>query len=152
MTVGGSALPGGPRRTESDGAEQVRHRPGAGSHRAGAAPTPTRPRDTCPTASASWEVGANDQLFKAADYEPLIVAYRNGAAVRISDVGEAVDSVEDLRNAGYANGKPAVLVIIFRQPGANIIETVDRIRAVAAAAAGVDSAGDRRARWRWIGR
>ena len=60
----------------------------------------------------------------------LLIAYRNGAAVRLSDVGEVVDSVEDLRNAGYANGKPSVLVIIFRQPGANIIETVDRIRAV----------------------
>ena len=77
-----------------------------------------------------WEVGANDQIFKAIDYKPLVIAYHNGAAVRISDVGDAVDSVEDLRNAGYANGKPSVLVIIFRQPGANIIETVDRIRAV----------------------
>ena len=77
-----------------------------------------------------WEVGANDQIFKASDYEPLVVAYRNGSAVRISDVGEAQDSVEDLRNSGYANGKPSVLVIIFRQPGANIIDTVDRIRAV----------------------
>ena len=77
-----------------------------------------------------WEVGANDQLFKADDYKPLLIAYHNGAAVRVSDVGEVVDSVEDLRNAGYANGKPSVLVIIFRQPGANIIETVDRIRAV----------------------
>ena len=77
-----------------------------------------------------WEVGANDQIFKAADYQALVVAYRNGSAVRISDVGEAQDSVEDLRNSGYANGKPSVLVILFRQPGANIIDTVDRIRAV----------------------
>jgi len=78
----------------------------------------------------SWEVGANDQLFRAIDYQPLIVAYHNGMAVRISDIGQARDAVEDLRNAGYANGKPAVLVIIFRQPGANIISTVDRVRAV----------------------
>src|SRR6202140_4180110 len=77
-----------------------------------------------------WEVGANDQIFKASDYEPLVVAYRNGSAVRISDIGQAQDSVEDLRNSGYANGKPSVLVIIFRQPGANIINTVDRIQAV----------------------
>jgi multidrug efflux pump len=77
-----------------------------------------------------WEVGANDQIFHAIDYAPLIVAYRNGAAVRIEDVGEAVDSVEDLRNSGYANGKPSVMVVIFRQPGANIIDTVDRIRAM----------------------
>ncbi|HLK63498.1 MAG TPA: multidrug efflux RND transporter permease subunit [Bryobacteraceae bacterium] len=77
-----------------------------------------------------YEVGANDQLFNAVDYKPLLVAYHNGMAVRVSDVGSVVDSTEDLRNAGYANGKPSVLVIIFRQPGANIIETVDRIRAV----------------------
>jgi multidrug efflux pump len=77
-----------------------------------------------------WEVGANDQIFKASDYEPLLVAYRNGTAVRISDIGVAQDSVEDLRNSGYANGKPSVLVIIFRQPGANIIDTVDRIQVV----------------------
>jgi multidrug efflux pump len=77
-----------------------------------------------------WEVGANDQIFQASDYESLVVAYRNGAAVRVSDVGRAEDSVEDLRNSGYANGKKCVLVIISREPGANIIETVDRIRAV----------------------
>ena len=76
----------------------------------------------------TWGIGANDQMFKAVDYEPLVIAYHNGTAVRIKDVGQAVDSVEDLRNSGYANGKQAVLVIIFRQPGANIIETVDRIR------------------------
>jgi multidrug efflux pump len=77
-----------------------------------------------------WEVGANDQIFKAIDYKPLLVAYRHGSAVRVSDVGDAVDSVEDLRSAGYANGKPSVLLVIFRQPGANIIDTVDRIRAI----------------------
>jgi multidrug efflux pump len=77
-----------------------------------------------------WEVSANDQIFQASDYEPLVVAYRNGSAVRISDIGHAEDSVEDLRNSGYANGKKCVLVIISREPGANIIETVDRIRAV----------------------
>ncbi len=77
-----------------------------------------------------WEVGANDQLFKAVDYEPLLVAYRNGSAVRISDIGRVEDRVEDLRNAGYLNGKPSVLVVIFRQPGANIIDTVDRVRAM----------------------
>jgi multidrug efflux pump len=77
-----------------------------------------------------WEVDANDQIFQASDYEPLLVAYRNGSAVRISDIGQAQDSVEDLRNSGYANGKPSVLVIIYRQPGANIIDTVDNVRAV----------------------
>ena len=78
----------------------------------------------------TWEVGANDQIFTAGDYKPLVVAYHNGTAVRVSDVGDVVDSVEDIRNAGYANGKPSVLVIVFRQPGANIISTVDNIRAV----------------------
>lgn len=76
-----------------------------------------------------WQIGANSQLLKAADYQPLVVAYRDGSAVHISDVGEAVDSVEDIRNAGYSNGVPSILVIIFRQPGANIIGTVDRVRA-----------------------
>ncbi len=77
-----------------------------------------------------WEVGANDQLFTAVDYQPLIVTYRNGSAVRISDIGRAVPGPEDLRNSGYANGKPSVLVIVFRQPNANIIDTVDGIYAV----------------------
>ncbi len=75
-----------------------------------------------------WEVGANDQILKAIDYEPLVIAYRNGVAVRVSDVGQAVDSVEDIRQSGYMDSQPAVLVIVFRQPGANIIQTVDRIR------------------------
>jgi multidrug efflux pump len=77
----------------------------------------------------TWEISANDQIFKAVDYQPLIVAYHNGSAVRISDVGRAQDSVEDIRAAGYANGEPSVLLIIFRQPGANIIDTVDGVRA-----------------------
>jgi multidrug efflux pump len=77
-----------------------------------------------------WEVGANDQLFHAGDYSPLIVAYKKGSAVRLSDVGEVRDAPESLRASGYTNGKPCVLVIIFRQPGANIIETVDRVRAI----------------------
>jgi multidrug efflux pump len=75
-----------------------------------------------------YEVGANDQIFKAREYRPLIVAYNKGAAVRVSDIGDVVDSVEDLRNAGYSNGRPSVLVTINRQPGANIIDTVDHIR------------------------
>jgi multidrug efflux pump len=76
-----------------------------------------------------WEVGANDQIFDVADYRDLVIAYKNGTAIRVSDVGQAVNSVEDLRQAGYLNGKPSVLIIINRQPGANIIDTVDRIRA-----------------------
>ncbi len=76
----------------------------------------------------TYEVDANDQIFKAKDYKPLIVAYNNGAPVRLADLGDVVDSVEDLRNAGFSNSKPSVLVTINRQPGANVIGTVDRIR------------------------
>jgi len=77
----------------------------------------------------TWEIGANDQLFQASDYRPLIVAYKQGSPVRLSDVARVVDAPETLRSSGYANGKPSVLVMLFRQPGANIIDTVDRIRA-----------------------
>ncbi len=76
-----------------------------------------------------WQITDNDQSNHAEDYKPLIVAYRNGDAVRLSDVAQLQDSVQDLRNLGLANGKPAVLVIIFREPGANIISTIDGVRA-----------------------
>jgi multidrug efflux pump len=75
----------------------------------------------------SWALDATDQLLKAAQYRPLIVTYHNGAAVRLSDIAQVNDSVEDLRNAGMVNADPAVLIIVFRQPGANIIDTVDRV-------------------------
>ena len=74
-----------------------------------------------------WSIRANDQIFRADQYRSLIVSYKNGAAVRLGDVADVADSVEDIRNIGLANGKPAVLVIVFRQPGANIIATVDRV-------------------------
>jgi multidrug efflux pump len=77
-----------------------------------------------------YQIYANDQANRAADYQSLIVAYRNGAPVHLSDVGEVTDSVENLRNAGLANGKPAVLIILYRQPGANIISTVDLVKAL----------------------
>ena len=75
------------------------------------------------------DILANDQISAAADYKPLIVGYNNGAAVRLSDVAQVTDSVQNIRAAGYLNGKRSVTVIIFRQPGANIIATVDRVRA-----------------------
>ncbi|HLJ50432.1 MAG TPA: efflux RND transporter permease subunit [Bryobacteraceae bacterium] len=78
----------------------------------------------------AWQLRTTDQLLKADQYKSLIVAYRNGAPIRISDLGTTADSVEDLRNAGLSNGKPSVLIIVFRQPGANIIETVDRVYAL----------------------
>ncbi len=87
------------------------------------------PKGTLMSGHHAWKVASNDQIFKAADYEPLIISYHNGSAVRLSDIGQVTDSVEDLRSAGYANGQPSILVIIFRQPGANIIDTVDGVRA-----------------------
>jgi len=75
------------------------------------------------------DILANDQISAAADYRPIIVGYKNGAAVRLSDVAQVIDSVQNVRAAGYLNGKRAITVIIFRQPGANIIDTVDRVTA-----------------------
>ena len=75
-------------------------------------------------------IHANDQLFTAEQYRPVIVAYRNGAPVRLRDVAEVEESVEDVRTAGLANSKRAVLIVLYRQPGANMIETVDRVYAL----------------------
>ena len=77
-----------------------------------------------------YQIYANDQGNQADAYRSLIVAYRNGAPVRLSDLGQVVDSVENIRNAGLANGKPAVLIILNRSPSANIIATVDRVKSL----------------------
>jgi multidrug efflux pump len=77
-----------------------------------------------------YQIYSNDQAVRAEDYKPLVLAYRNGAAVRLADVGEVLDSVEDLRSIGLANGKRAILMVVFRQPGANIIGIVDRVKAL----------------------
>ena len=87
-----------------------------------------RPKGQLHGADRSWEIRATDQLRYAAEYAPLVVAWRNGAAVRLTDVGYVRDEVEDLRALGLSNGKPAILLVVFRQPGVNIIDTVDRIR------------------------
>ncbi len=89
-----------------------------------------RPKGAVEDGDLRWQVGANDQARKAAEYAPLVIRWQDGAAVRIRDIAEVVDSVEDLRNAGSANGEPSVLLIISRQPGANIIETIDRVREI----------------------
>ncbi|HYR88222.1 MAG TPA: multidrug efflux RND transporter permease subunit [Terriglobia bacterium] len=88
-----------------------------------------RPKGDFQNSDLSWQIVTTDQLLKASEYQPLVIAYRNGAAVPLSEVATVTDSVEDVRTLGLVNGKPAVLIIIFRQPGANIISTVDRIRA-----------------------
>jgi multidrug efflux pump len=77
----------------------------------------------------SADIVVNGQISHAADYQPLIVGYHNGQAVRLSDVADVIDSVQNTRAAGYLNGKRSVVLIVFRQPGANIIDTVDRVYA-----------------------
>ncbi len=77
-----------------------------------------------------WQVAATDELFKAAQYSPLIVKYRNQAPVRLADIGNVIDSVEDVRNDGSDNGQPSIVMMITKQPDANIIDTVDRIKAI----------------------
>ncbi|WHZ24663.1 MAG: Multidrug efflux system MdtABC-TolC, inner-membrane proton/drug antiporter MdtC (RND type) [Nitrospira sp.] len=88
-----------------------------------------RPKGQLTTDDRTWEIRTNDQLHDVEEYLPLIVAYRDGRAVQLSDVATVEQSVENLRTMGVANGTPAVLVLIYRQAGANIIETVDRLRA-----------------------
>ena len=87
-----------------------------------------RPKGQLTDGTRTWEIRVNDQLHDAEDYLPLIVSYRDGRAVRLSDIATVERSVEDVRTTGLANGTPAVLIIIYRQPAANIIETVDRVR------------------------
>ncbi|HEX8872122.1 MAG TPA: efflux RND transporter permease subunit, partial [Candidatus Acidoferrum sp.] len=77
----------------------------------------------------TWAISDTDQLFKAYEYEPLIVAGHAGAPVRLVDIAKVTDSVEDVRNLGLSDGKPGVIIAIFRQPGANMIETADRVKA-----------------------
>jgi len=89
-----------------------------------------RPKGQFYNGSKTWEIQTNDQLYVARDYRPLIVTYLNGRPIRLSDVGKVVDSVADIRQLGLVNGKPSIPVIIFRQPGANVIKTVDAVRAL----------------------
>ncbi|CNF64893.1 multidrug efflux RND transporter permease subunit MdtC [Yersinia frederiksenii] len=88
-----------------------------------------RPQGSIDDSQQHWQVQANDEIKTAEGYRPLVINYHNGAAVRLQDVANVIDSVQDVRNAGMSDGKPAVLLVISREPGANIIATVDRIRA-----------------------
>ena len=126
VQVGGSSLPAV--RVELD--PQTLNKYGIGFEDVRtvlAATNANRPKGSLEDGDRHWQIQANDQAKKAVDYLPLLVAYRNGAAVRLTDLGQVVDSVQDLRNAGSSNGKPSVLIIISRQPNANIIETVDSV-------------------------
>ena len=95
-----------------------------------AAANANSPKGAIENSRTRLQLYTNDQARRADQYRDLVIAYRNGSAVRLSDVGEVVDSVEDLRNLGLLNGQRSVLVILYRQPGANIIETVDRVKAM----------------------
>ena len=88
------------------------------------------PKGQIETNNHLYEIGATDQLTKASQYRPLLVTYHNGSAVRLSDIANVTDSVEDLRTGGIYDESPSVLMIVFRQPGANIIDTVDRVRSL----------------------
>jgi multidrug efflux pump len=134
VTVGGSSLPAV--RVELNPATLNNYGIGLEEVRAAIVATnANRPKGSLEDGERHWQILANDQAKKAAEYLPLIIAYRvdksgKGAAVRLADVAEVVDSVQDLRNDGSANGKPSVLLILNRAPGANIIDTVDRVRAL----------------------
>jgi multidrug efflux pump len=89
-----------------------------------------RPKGQVQNGTSSQMLDTTDQLFTADQYRPLIMSYNNGAAVRLGDVADVQDGVADVRNLGLVNGKPGIVIPVFRQPGANIIDTVDRVRAL----------------------
>ena len=127
VIIGGSALPAV--RVELNPKALFKYGIGLEDVRAAlASANANSPKGTIDDGNQRYQVYTNDQSTKAADYAPLIVAYRNGAAVQLSDVAAVNDSVEDVRNLGLSNGQPSVLVIVFRQPGANIIETIDSVK------------------------
>ncbi len=129
VQIGGSSLPAV--RVELNPATLFKYGIGLEDVRAAlASANANTPKGSIDVGGERYQLYTNDQASKAREYRSLIIAYRNGAAVRLSDVADIQDSVENVRNLGLANGKPAVLVILYRQPGANIISTVDRVTAL----------------------
>ena len=129
VTIGGGALPAV--RIELDPNQLSANGIALDAVRAAVIGTnANRPKGAVEDERRYWQIGANDQARTAADFAPLIISFRSGAAVRLRDVAEVVDSVQDVRNYGASNGKPAVLLILNKAPGANIIEAVDRVRAL----------------------
>jgi multidrug efflux pump len=129
VTLGGGALPAvrielDPERLTAQGLSLENVRAAVVAHNT------NRPKGVVEDSERAWQIEANDQARTAADYEPLILRYREGRAVRLADVAEVVDSVQDLRNYGTSDGKPAILLILNKQPGANVIEAVQRVRAL----------------------
>jgi multidrug efflux pump len=126
VQVGGSSLPAV--RVELNPNALFKYGIGLEDVRAAlAAANANTPKGSIEVGGQRYQIYTNDQASKAAEYQNLVIAYRNGAAVRLQDVAQVLDSVENVRNLGLANGQPAVLVILSRQPGANIIQTVDRV-------------------------
>ena len=129
VVIGGSALPAV--RVELSPPALFKYGIGMEDVRAAlAAANANAPKGAIEDHDRHLQLYTNDQAIQASDFMPLVVAYRNNAAVRLSDIADVQDSVEDLRNAGLFNGRPSVLVLVFRQPGANIIDTVDRVAAL----------------------
>ncbi len=129
VTIGGSSLPAV--RVELNPSALFKYGIGLEDVRAAlAAANANTPKGAIDVGGRHYQLYTNDQASKAAEYREMVIAYRNGAPVRLADVGEVDDSVENIRNLGLANGQPAVLVILYRQPGANIIDTVDRVIAL----------------------
>ena len=127
VVLGGSSLPAV--RVEINPNALSKYKIGLESVRAGiAAANANTPKGALEVGDQRWQIYTNDQARTAEEYRDLIVAWRNGAPVRLSDVAEIIDSIEDIRNEGQANGKRSVLVIIYLQPNANIIETVDQVK------------------------
>ncbi len=129
VQIGGSSLPAV--RVELNPSALFKYGIGLEDVRAAlASANANTPKGSIDVSGQRYQIYTNDQASRAAEYRPLIIAYRNGAAVRLADVADIQDSVENVRNLGLANGQPAVLVILYRQPGANIIATVDRVKAL----------------------
>ena len=127
VTIGGSSLPAV--RVELNPVALTQYGIGFEDIRTAIAATnANRPKGALENATRHWPIYANDQARTASDYLPLIVRYRNGAAVRLADLGQVIDSIEDSRSAGLKDGKPSVLLILSKQSGANIIETVNKIK------------------------
>ena len=127
VNISGSALPAV--RVEVNPTAVFRYGIGLEDIRAAlASANANSPKGAIEDANAHYQIYANDQATRAAQYRDLVVAYRNNAAVKLSDVADVVDSVEDLRNAGLTNGKPGVAVVVSRQPGASIIDMVDAVQ------------------------
>jgi multidrug efflux pump len=128
VIIGGSALPAV--RVELNPQALFKYGIGLEDVRAAlASANANSPKGTIDEGDQRYQLYTNDQATKAVDYIPLVIAYRNGAAVKLSDVAQVNDSVEDVRNLGLSNGQPSVLVILFRQPGGNIIDTIDGVKA-----------------------